>query len=104
MVKIGILFIIILLMMKLIKDEKIKKYFLYGHIGLSCLLASYGIIHGMHYFLTASTMKKISGILILIVLLSEMLLGIFVMKNKGKKIHGILGIILICFIVLHVII
>ena len=104
MVKIGVLFVIILLMMKLIKDEKIKKYFLYGHIGLGCLVAGYGIIHGMYHFLTASSMKKISGILILIVLLSEMVVGIFVTKNKGKKIHEILGAVLICFIVLHVII
>jgi len=109
MLKIFVLYLIILIGLAICgkkEDSTSKKHFFNAHLFGGILLTGFGIFHGFSHFLDAPLRMQLTGCAMLMLLLTQLILGILVYGRKRtnlKKVHGLLAILIFCLLVLHLI-
>ncbi len=109
MVKIFVLYVIILIALAVCgkkEDTASKKVLFYAHLIVGILLTGSRVVHGFGHLLTAPLSMQLTGWAMLLLLLTELILGVLVYKRKQsnlKKVHGLLAILIFCLFFLHLI-
>lgn len=88
------------------KNSTAQKAFFYLHLIGGVLLTGFGLFHGIGHLLSAPLRMQLTGGIMLVLLIAELLLGICVYRKEMprlKKIHLWLAIIILCLMVLHLI-
>lgn len=109
MLKIFVIYVIILIGLAICgkkENSASKKILFCVHLVGGILLTGLGIFHGFSHFLTTPLKMQLTGFIMLILFLTQLILGIFIYKRKQpnlKKVHGLLAILIFCLLVLHLI-
>lgn len=109
MLKLFVLYVIILIGLAICgkkEDSTSKKILFYAHLVGGILLTGLGVFHGFSHFLTAPLKMQLTGCTMLVLFLTQLILGIFIYRGKQsnlKKVHGLLALLIFGLLVLHLI-
>ncbi len=109
MVKMLVIYVIVLIALAVWnkkEDSTAKKVLFYTHLIGGVLLTGFGVLHGFGHLLNAPLKMQLTGGAMLLLLLTQLILGIVTSRRKQpnlKKVHGALSILLFCLLALHLI-
>lgn len=109
MLKIFVIYVLVLIGLAVCgkKESNTSKIiFFYAHLFGGIFLTALGIFHGFNLFWTAPLKMQLTGCAMLMLFLTQLILGILIYRQKRsnlKKMHGLLAILIFCLLVLHVI-
>ena len=109
MLKLFVIYVIILIGLAISgkkENSTSNKIFFYAHLVGGILLTGLGVFHGISHFGAAPLKMQLTGCTMLILFLTQLILGVLIYRGKRsnlKKVHGLLAILIFCLLVLHLI-